>query len=122
MSGGNTKLLGRWGESLVAEDLRRKGQRLLAAGYQCRFGEIDLITADAQYIIFTEVKLRRDDRFAPGRAFVDARKQARLRTTAELYLAQFPTGLQPRFDVAEVYAPRGMETEHPRILYFENAF
>ena len=85
MSGGNTKLLGRWGESLVAEDLRRKGQRLLAAGYQCRFGEIDLITADEQYIIFTEVKLRRDDRFAPGRAFVDARKQARLRTTAELY-------------------------------------
>ena len=78
--------------------------------------------ADEQYIIFTEVKLRRDDRFAPGRAFVDARKQARLRTTAELYLAQFPTGLQPRFDVAEVYAPRGMETEHPRILYFENAF
>lgn len=53
---------------------------------------------------------------------MDARKQARLRTTAELYLAQFPTGLQPRFDVAEVYAPRGMETEHPRILYFENAF
>lgn len=122
MSTVNTKMLGRWGEALVADELRRRGFLLLASGYQSRFGEIDLIGANDKYIIFTEVKLRKDETFAPGRVFVDRKKQERLRTTAEQYLAQHPTELQPRFDVAEVYAPQGMETRNPRIVYFENAF
>ena len=87
MSGESTRLLGRWGEALVAEYLRRRGFRLLAAGWQCRYGEIDLIAEDEQYILFTEVKLRKSAAFAPARASVDRRKQARLRTTAELYLS-----------------------------------
>lgn len=122
MSGGDTKLLGRWGEALVAADLRRRGHTLLAAGWQCRQGEIDLISSDGKYIIFTEVKLRKNADFAPARAFVDGRKQGKLRVTAELYLAQNPTALQPRFDVAEVYAAQGMETRDPKIQYIEDAF
>ena len=122
MSGESTRLLGRWGEALVAEYLRRRGFRLLAAGWQCRYGEIDLIAEDEQYILFTEVKLRKSAAFAPARASVDRRKQARLRTTAELYLAQFPTGRQPRFDVAEVYAPEGVQTRKPKIRQIEDAF
>ena len=122
MSGENTRLLGRWGEAQVADYLRKKKYRILASGYSCRFGEIDLIAEDGKYIAFTEVKLRKDDSFAPGRAFVDARKQGRIRTTAELYLAEHPTQLQPRFDVAEVYAPQGTSTAKPRIIYLENAF
>ena len=122
MSGESTRLLGRWGEALVAEYLRRRGFRLLAAGWQCRYGEIDLIAEDEQYILFTEVKLRKSAAFAPARAFVDRRKQARLRTTAELYLAQFPTGRQPRFDVAEVYAEKPGDKSGVRIEYLEDAF
>lgn len=122
MSGGEAKLLGRWGEALAAEYLRRRGYRVVAAGYRSRFGEIDLIAEAGKYIAFIEVKLRKDDSFAPARAFVDARKQNRIRTTAELYLAARPTALQPRFDVAEIYAPQGMRTEHPQINYLENVF
>ncbi len=118
----NTSLLGRWGESLVAEELRRRGCRVVAAGYRTRFGEIDLIAEDGPYLLFVEVKLRKSDRFAPGRAFVDWGKQERIRTTAELYLVQNPTERQPRFDVAEVYAPLGTATAKPRIVYLENAF
>ena len=120
--GESTKLLGRWGEAQVADYLRRRGYRILAASYHCRFGEVDLIASDGKYISFTEVKLRKDDRFAPGRAFVDARKQGRLRTTAEVYLAGHPTELQPRVDVAEIYAPQGTATVAPHIVYLENAF
>ena len=69
-----------------------------------------------------EVKLRKTSGFAPARAFVTAEKQRKLRLTAELYLLEHPTDLQPRFDVAEVYAPQGMETAHPEINYIENAF
>ncbi len=122
MSGGEAKLLGRWGEERVAEYLRKRGYRIVAAGYRCRFGEIDLITENERYITFTEVKLRKDDSFAPGRVAVDRRKQGRLRTTAEWYLAVHPTLLQPRFDVAEVYAPLGTATQRPHIVYIEDAF
>ena len=39
------------------------------------------------------------------------------------YLAEHPENtLQPRFDVAEVYAPQGMQTSKPHIIYIENAF
>lgn len=120
--GGDTGLLGRWGEERVADYLRKHGYRLLAANYRCRFGEIDLIVENGKYIAFTEVKLRKDAEFAPGRAFVDGAKQRRIRTTAEVYLGRYPTGLQPRFDVAEVYAPRGTATISPQIVYLENAF
>ena len=122
MSGEQARLLGRWGEALVAQDLRRRGFRILASGFRCRFGEIDLMAADGKYLIFTEVKLRRSDRFAPARSYVDAGKQRRLRATASYYLAAHPTPLQPRFDVAEVYAPQGMATRDPQISYIENAF
>ena len=71
----NTSLLGRWGESLVAEELRRRGCRVVASGYRTRFGEIDLIAEDGPYLLFVEVKLRKSDRFAPGRASVDRGKR-----------------------------------------------
>lgn len=122
MSGGDRKLLGRWGEELIAEELRRRGCTILAAGWHCRMGEIDLIAADETYLCFVEVKLRRNDRFAQAREFVDIRKQEKLRLSAQLYLAENPTHLQPRFDVAEVYAPEGAATREPRIVYIENAF
>lgn len=120
--GGDRKLLGRWGESVVAEDLRRKGCAILAAGWHCRMGEIDLIAADRTYLRFVEVKLRKNAHFAQAREAVDARKQEKLRVSAQLYLAQNPTRLQPRFDVAEVYAPEGAATRVPEIIYIENAF
>ena len=122
MSGGERKLLGRWGEAIAAEELRRRGYRVVAAGWQCRFGEIDLIAENGKYISFTEVKLRKDDRIAQAREFVDRRKQERIRTSAQLYLAEYPSALQPRFDVVEIYAPEGMQTKHPKMIVLENAF
>lgn len=121
-AGGDRKLLGRWGEATVAEDLRRKGCRVIAAGWHCRFGEIDLIAEDRKFLRIVEVKLRKNADFAQAREAVDARKQGKLRMAAELYLAENPTTLQPRFDVAEVYAPEGTATARPRIIYIENAF
>lgn len=122
MSGGEALLLGRWGEMVVAEDLRRRGFQILAAGFRCRFGEIDLIAADEKYLVFTEVKLRKSARFARAAAAVNAGKQCKLRITAQHYLATHPTELQPRFDVAEVYAPQGTATATPDIQYIINAF
>ena len=115
-------MLGRWGEALAAEELRRKGYTVLEAGWRCRFGEIDLIAADRRFICFVEVKLRKSAAYGQAGEFVDRRKQEKLRTTAELYLAEHGSELQPRFDVIEIYAPWGLETEKPQICHLENAF
>ena len=115
-------LLGPWGEAQAADYLRRKGYTLVAANYRCRFGEIDLIVRNRRYLVFVEVKLRKDSRFAQAREFVDSGKQRRLRMTASLYLAQNPTALQPRFDVIEIYAPEGEKTACPTIHHLEDAF
>lgn len=122
MTGGERKLLGRWGEALVAEDLRKKGCTILAAGWHCRMGELDLVAEDGKYLRIVEVKLRKNADFYSAREAVDRRKQEKLRTAAGLYLAEHPTSLQPRFDVAEVYAPQGARTAQPWINYIENAF
>ena len=119
---GRNNIAGAWGESVAAEYLLKKKYKLLAAGYRCRFGEIDLIVSDKKYLVFVEVKLRKSDSFASAMEFVDSRKQARIRTTAERYLSQNPTELQPRFDVIEVYAPEGVETRKPKINHLEDAF
>ena len=114
-------VLGRWGEAQTADYLRKQGYELLASSYRCRFGEIDLIAAKGGILAFVEVKLRKDGTFAQPREFVDARKQSRIRTTAECYLAETGSPLQPRFDVAEVYAPEGVNTTKPILTYYENA-
>ena len=114
--------MGAWGESLAAEYLQKKKYKLLATGYRCRFGEIDLIVSNKTHLVFVEVKLRKSNRFAEALEFVDYHKQNRIRTTAELYLSQNPTQLQPRFDVIEIYAPEGLDTKKPESHHLEDAF
>lgn len=119
---GRNNLAGAWGEAVAAAYLERKRYRIVASGYRCRFGEIDLIAQHKEFLVFVEVKLRRSDSFAKAYEYVDLRKQQRLRTTASLYLSQYPTQLQPRFDVIEVYAPEGTATKNPMIHHMEGAF
>ena len=75
-----------------------------------------------RFLVFAEVKLRKNADFARAAEFVDRRKQERIKTTALIYLSQYPTALQPRFDVIEIYAPEGMDTLRPRINHLEDAF
>lgn len=115
-------MTGAWGEALAADYLKRKHYRLISMGYRTRFGEIDLIVSDRKYLVFVEVKLRKSSKFAEAKEFVDHRKQSRLISTAQIYLSQNPTALQPRFDVIEIYAPKGIHTQNPVINHLEDAF
>ena len=119
---GKSKLLGSWGEALAAEFLRKKRYTIIASGYRCRFGEIDLIAQNRKCIVFVEVKLRKSPDFARALEYVDSKKQQKLRTTASMYLSQNPTKFPARFDVIEIYAPEGTETLHPEIYHLEDAF
>ena len=119
---GRNNLAGAWGEALAADYLRKKRYKAVASGYRCRFGEIDLIVQNKKYLVFVEVKLRKSADFAKALEYVDKRKQERIRTTALMYLSEYPTELQPRFDVIEIYAPKGTETAYPEINHMEDAF
>ncbi len=119
---GRNNLAGAWGEALAAQFLTRKKYVVVAAGYRCRYGEIDLIVRNKKYLVFVEVKLRKTADFAQAREFVDFHKQNRLRTTAQMYLSQHPTQLLSRFDVIEIYAPEGTATRNPIISHLEDAF
>ena len=114
-------VLGKWGEELAAAYLRRKRYHLIAANYRSRFGEIDLIAQKAKYIVFVEVKLRKNDAYGRACEFVTVANQKKIITTAQLWLAQNPSKLQPRFDVIEIYAPNGVDETYT-LEHIKNAF
>ena len=116
-----TRALGDFGEERAARYLRRKGYRIVERNYRCRQGEIDIIAERRGFLVFVEVKLRKDERFAEAREFVTAAKQRRVLTAAQIWLAQHESSLQPRFDVIEVYAPAG-ERGPVTIEHIEDAF
>ena len=115
------KLLGRFGEEQAAKYLKNKKYKIIGMNYSCRFGEIDVIAEDRKFLVFVEVKLRKNAAFAQAREFVTSAKQQRVITAAQLWLSQNPTEKQPRFDVIEVYAPDG-ENGKIQINHIENAF
>ena len=119
---GRNNIVGAWGETVAADYLIKKKYRLISMNYRSRFGEIDLIVSNREYLVFVEVKLRKSDKFAGAYEHVDLRKQNRIRTTAEIFLSEYQTDLQPRFDVVEIYAPNGSKTAIPRINHMEDAF
>lgn len=113
---------GHWGEAVAAEYLRAHRYELVACNYHTRFGEIDIIARSRKYIVFVEVKTRNDAVFAEAKEFVTGKKQARIRASAQIWLEQNETKLQPRFDVIEVYGSEGPQTGHPVINHLEDAF
>ena len=114
-----TQSAGNRGEAAAARCLRQRGYTLLASQWRCRFGELDLVAQDRRgTLCIVEVKLRGVGSIALPREFVDSRKQQRLRSAAELYLASDGLDVPVRFDVAEVYDEGGSL----RIEYIENAF
>ena len=119
---GKNNISGAWGEALAAKYLLSKRYKIVAMNYRCRFGELDIVAQNRKYLLFVEVKLRKSSKFAAAAEFVDVHKQERLRTTAELFLSENPTNLQPRFDVIEIYAPDGVDTKNPIINHMEDAF
>ncbi len=115
-------LLGAWGEAEAARYLRRRFYTLVAQGYRSRFGEIDLVAQNWKYLVFVEVKVRKDDTYGQSEGYVGWRKQEQLRDTAAVYLSRHPTKRHVRFDVIEIFAPQGCDTKKPVIRHIKEAF
>ena len=108
---------GTWGEAEVANYLRRRGYTLLAHGFHCRFGEIDLIAREDGTYVFLEVKYRKGEGSGHPAEAVDERKQKRISGSALWYLTEQGALEAPcRFDVIAV------DGEEGRIRWYRNAF
>lgn len=109
------KVLGRKGEKMVEDYLKKQGCTILKRNYRTPFGEADLIVLDGDEIAFVEVKTRSSDKYGRPSEAVVKNKRMRYRKIAQFYWIQ--TGEEPnaRFDVAEVYANGTIE-------YLKNAF
>lgn len=111
---------GQLGERQVESYLTREGYAILCRNYRTRYGEIDLICADAFYVAFVEVKTRTGHRFGTPREAVTHSKQKKIVLAAQQWLIEHPTHLQPRFDVAEVWMSPNHEASH--VIYLPDAF
>ncbi|MDY3918848.1 MAG: YraN family protein [Candidatus Limivivens sp.] len=103
-------------ERQAAGFLEEKGYHILESNFRCRAGEIDLIAEKDGWLVFVEVKYRRDQRFGSPFEAVTKRKQQRICRAARWYLAQkqYPEDTRCRFDVV------GICGNHTEILV--NAF
>jgi putative endonuclease len=112
--------LGRRGERAAARHLKAKRHRILARNYRCPAGEIDLICAHRDTIVFVEVKTRADDTAEDPQEALHPTQRRRIENAARSFLAQTSTQNRPcRFDVVTViWPPRGS----PCIEHFEDAF
>ncbi len=109
------------GEAAALSYLKHHGFELVAKNYHSRYGEIDIIVKDSEYIVFVEVKTR--NQFAVSRPsdFVDSRKQKKIMKTAAVFFSEHEYDLQPRFDVMEVTYQKSTK-EIIDIHHLENAF
>ena len=115
---------GRAAEMIVAGYLRRHGFIIAKMNYHSRYGEIDIIAESRKYLMFIEVKLRKEGAIVSPAEAVDAHKQRRIILTAKDFISKTHLEqLQPRFDVADVIykeLPNG-KTKFD-IHYIKNAF
>lgn len=113
------KAVGDAGESFVADYIKKQGYIISIRNYSTKYGEIDIIAENNDEILFVEVKTRSNNSYAKPQEYVDVHKQRRILTTASIYLKHNGYGLQPRFDVAEVYIDNDGKMQ---LNYIKNAF
>jgi len=108
------------GERAAARYLKRQHHRILTRNYRCAAGEIDLICADCDTIVFVEVKTRSSDTAEEPQQTLRKTQWRRIENAARYFLMQRSAQDRPcRFDVVTVlWAPRGS----PRIEHFEDAY
>ena len=99
--------------------LRNAGLIPIHQNYHSKRGEIDLIMADGDSLVFIEVRYRKSDRFGSAIESVNAQKQLRIVQTAEYFLLKNKTKYRNyRFDVIAI-SPTGHENN---ITWIKDAF
>ncbi len=119
MKDNHRRNFGQWGESTAVSYLVQKGYRILERNYRTPYGELDIIAQESDYLVFVEVKTRKNTQFGSPLEAVTYAKQQHLRRAAEIYLIENPTDLAIRFDVIAILKKSG---QAPQIEHIYHAF
>lgn len=114
--------LGRKGEDIALKYLTEKGYELIARNYRFkRFGELDLIMKDGKYIVFVEVRTKKNTIYGTPLETVDYAKRRQISKMAQLYFVKekIPEDTFARFDVIGIVLPDNAE---PKIDHIQDAF
>ena len=100
----NNRKVGKKDEQIAGEYLKRQGYEIIRNNYFCKAGEIDLIAREGGYLVFVEVKYRKNKSAGWGMEAVDKNKQRRISRCAIFYLMEHSLSFeQPiRFDVISI--------------------
>ena len=110
--------LGAFGEQVAVEHLRALGLRIVQRNWRCRYGELDVIAADADgAVVVVEVKSRSGSGFGGLEQAVTPGKLRRIRRLAGIWLAGQDIGWQTlRIDVIGVRVGR---TRTPEVTHLK---
>lgn len=112
----NKRKIGDAYEHLAADYLQKEGVRIVEKNYRNRQGEIDLIGYDGEYLVFFEVKYRKNEtKGAPIEAVTYA-KQKNICRVADYYrmIHQIGEFAAIRYDVIGIFGDE--------ITWYKNAF
>lgn len=100
----NRRKIGGIYEQKAGEYLKEQGYTILEYNYRCRIGEIDIVARDGRYLVFVEVKYRKNTKSGLPQEAVNLHKQEKISKTAYFYLVQhkLPMDTPCRFDVAAI--------------------
>ena len=100
----NNRETGTHYEERASAYLEQMGYEILLRNYRCKSGEIDLIARDGSWLVFTEVKYRKDAAKGLPEEAVDIRKQQRIYRAAQAFLQRYhvPLDTPCRFDVVAI--------------------
>jgi len=110
--------LGKEGEDIAADFLRKKGFRIIEKNYRTVFGEIDIIARDHGVIVFVEVKTRADITFGYPFEAVNPKKREKIKKTAFCFLKKLKKEVPARFDVLSIHFENGRQC----IEHIQDAF
>lgn len=112
------RAIGRLAEDLAAEELQKKGFKILQRNFSNRFGEIDIIAQDKDILVFVEVKAKKGIEFGSPEEMINRSKLQKVRRMADVYLQG--KNLPCRLDVvAIVLSP---DNDLLRLTHYENVY
>lgn len=99
----NQRKTGMEKEETACRFLVSQGYEVLERNFYSHFGEIDIVARDGEYLVFVEVKYRKNAAYGYPLEAVNGSKQQKIRKTAEYYLYRHNLFSVPaRFDVVEI--------------------
>lgn len=100
----NKRSVGTLWENEAAEYMKKNGYEILQTNFRCRIGEIDIIAKNEGYLIFAEVKYRKNQAMGTPLEAISLSKQKTIRRTASFYMLTqgLPENIPCRFDAVGI--------------------